>query len=366
MKVIIDTNIVIDALYDRINNCLMIIDLANKNKITPVISQELEREYSLIAGKVILNSMRDSFKAGTLKAESFDAAQDVLRSLHKNINKLILDHSQRCTVTSNKNISPDYGDNKIINLAIDSNSSCIITKNVAHFRCLEQRGITNNLGVPIKIMTPKQFNYYYKEHQVEIKKEMERVNIIEKYISEFKQAKYWSYEDAKVIDNINVRFGKFLSVEQLRHLSSHYFAEVDKLNDIISNINKTAGALKEAEGWISKYDINKNTVGAYESAKLLKPVSKTDYEFTKNEMSVAKGFLTQLGIKDRSDYSSKLANNNRDRAKLPELEKELAKSKNIHQMFSQAVSVINKSVDKDISITKDLVKEHTKVIDIDR
>jgi predicted nucleic acid-binding protein len=72
--------------------------------------------------------------------------------------KIIMDNSRHIAVKSNQAIcDADPSDDKIINLAIDANCGTIVTKNISHFRCLEEKDVRTKKGRKIEVYTPQQF-----------------------------------------------------------------------------------------------------------------------------------------------------------------------------------------------------------------
>lgn len=352
MKVIIDTNIIVDAIYSKINNCIKILDYADKGYITPVTSLELEKEYNLVAGKVLLNAMKDQFLSGSLTASHFDVAQEELYRYHNQINRILINKAEKYAIESNRSISPDKDDNKIINLAIDSNSRAIITKNVAHFRCVEEKSIKNLNGELIMIMTPKQFTRYFKEHKKEFLKDSSRINTISLYQGDFKAAKHWTYEDTKVISDVNNHFGKVLSIVEIRNKYKEYTEKLSSLNMELLRIEDKSKSLKEIETWVNDYEKNLKQLGELEKSFMNKVFRKEEIASVKKDISIIKDMLNRYDVKDRSDYERLLSLHNKELEKKAVLENDIDVCKSSIALLSNAMDAINKALLKDASLEK--------------
>lgn len=352
MKVIIDTNIIVDAIYEKKSNCIRILDYADKGYITPVTSLELEKEYNLVAGKVLLNAMKDEFLSGNLTANHFDLAQEELYRYHNKINSILINKAEKHTIESNKDISPDKDDNKIINLAIDSNSSAIITKNIAHFRCVEKENVKNLNGEPIMIMTPKQFTRYFREHKKEFIRNSSRINTINKYLTDFKAAKHWTYEDTKVICNLNDHFGRVFSIVEIKDKYKEFTDKLSSLNTKLLSIENNSKKLKEVANLINDYEKSKSIIKNIEKSFINKILHKDELDNAIRDMKVTENLLHQHGIKDRADYEKLLSFHMKELEYKPVLEKDIAECKENISLLSNTVDVVNKALLKEASIEK--------------
>lgn len=362
MRAVIDTNIIIDALYERVTNCQRILDLAEKNKITPVVSQELEREYSLIAGKVILKSMQNSFKDNTLSEASFDKAQGDLYNIHRDINRFVLHNAERHAVMNHKDISPDYDDNKVINLAIESNCRTIITKNIADFRCVEQQGIKNVEGKSIMIMTPKQFMKYYEEHTKEIELEQEHIKTVNLYKSEFKQAKYFTQDDTKALMDLNNQLKKFTPIKDILNSYKITKAQISKISSQLDKIEDMDKQLQSLNSKMNEYEKHKAEVDKYEGSLLSKLMRKEGYEEVRLKMDRCETYLKSNGICSREDLDKQRS----ELAKMLSTKTELAHNINDLNMslsvFTKAIEAINRALMREQPITI----EHERTIALER
>jgi predicted nucleic acid-binding protein len=122
MEVIVDTNILIDAIFDQLNceDCWEILHLIRKKDITPIMSKGLLKEYMFIPSKVVLNALVKTLNqkgfidsiAGKLMSTLYDCYGDVC--------EMLINNSKVVNVSSKgKFCIEDPEDDKIINLAID-------------------------------------------------------------------------------------------------------------------------------------------------------------------------------------------------------------------------------------------------------
>jgi predicted nucleic acid-binding protein len=173
MEVIIDTNVIMDAVFDQLDHedCWQILHLVRKGEITPVVSEGLSREYIFVPAKIVLNAISSKLQDNELKQNDIEESKTLLYQCCTDIAKIILNNSKVAKVTSNNKYSVDPSDDKIINLAIDSNCTLIITSNTKHFECVEEKHIKTKSGKEIEVYTPDQFvsNYRLIQHYLKSK-----------------------------------------------------------------------------------------------------------------------------------------------------------------------------------------------------
>ncbi len=130
MKIILDTNVLIDAINDDFSHTWKIIDLVLQGKIEAVASEKILKEYKLIIQR---NIKKEQDKQ---KLQDFIARVDVI-----NVNKKL-------------NIIPDDPeDEKFVECAVEANANYIISSD-AHLLNLQE--FQN-----IQILNPKDFWYKY-------------------------------------------------------------------------------------------------------------------------------------------------------------------------------------------------------------
>jgi len=130
MKIILDTNILIDATNDNFSFTWKIIDLVLQGKILAVASEKILKEYNLIIARNIKN------KNDKQKLEDFIARVEIIL-----VNKKL-------------NIIPDDPeDEKFVECAVEANADYIISSD-SHLLNLQKYQ-------NVKILNPKDFWYKY-------------------------------------------------------------------------------------------------------------------------------------------------------------------------------------------------------------
>ena len=165
MEVIVDTNILIDAIYDQLNNedCWEILRLIRCKDIVPVVSEGLLREYMVVPMNLSFMKLSDKFNKKTLTHQDFNDTKTLTYQCFSDISKLLANNSKMYKTTSSLQIcDEDPDDDKIINLAIDSNCTAIITKNITHFECIEKKNIKTKNGKDILVYKPEMFSNHFK------------------------------------------------------------------------------------------------------------------------------------------------------------------------------------------------------------
>ncbi len=135
MKIILDTNVLIDALHDNFSYTWRIIDLVLQDKLQAFASDKIFKEYRLIIDRIGINSKDKQ----TL--EKFFSKVNIVQPV-KNIKNVIPDDPQ---------------DEKFIACAVASRANYIISSD-AHLLRLEK--FKN-----IKILSPKDFWFEYKKQK---------------------------------------------------------------------------------------------------------------------------------------------------------------------------------------------------------
>lgn len=159
MEVIIDTNILMDAIFNQPENedCWEILHLIRKKDIVPVMCEGLHREYIFAPNKIIFRKLANKLILGELTADDFKDAEQACYECSTTLAKILTDNSKTYKTVSKYKISTDPDDDKIINLAYDANCTIIITKNMAHFECVEENHFKAKNGKAIEVYTPDQF-----------------------------------------------------------------------------------------------------------------------------------------------------------------------------------------------------------------
>lgn len=159
MEVIVDTNVFMDAIFDQLNNedCWQILYMVRRGDIIPVVSEGLFKEYVFVPAKICINSLKGKFEDRSLGPEDFDQASHDVYECCSTIMKIMTERAKHIKVTSRCKICPDSEDDKIINLAIDSDCHNIITKNISDLKCAEEAGTKTKSGKLIEVDTPENF-----------------------------------------------------------------------------------------------------------------------------------------------------------------------------------------------------------------
>lgn len=159
MEVIIDTNVFMYAIFDQLHNedCWEILHMVRKKEITPVVSEGLFREYVFVPAKMSIKILEQKFNDHSLELKDFNQANQDVYDCCSTMMKIMMDNSKNIVVTSKQKICPDPEDDKLINLAIDSNCNKIITKNMSDLKCAEDNCIRTKSGKIIEIDTPENF-----------------------------------------------------------------------------------------------------------------------------------------------------------------------------------------------------------------
>lgn len=159
MEVIIDTNVFIDAIFDQLKceDCWEILHLVRKKEIIPIVCEGLTNEYIFVPSKVAINCLKERFENKTLNAKDFKIFQDTAYECSTSMFKIISENSKWTEIKSNIKVCLHSADDKIVNLAIDSNCKTIITKNIRHFSPVEDKKVKTGDGKLIEIYTPEQF-----------------------------------------------------------------------------------------------------------------------------------------------------------------------------------------------------------------
>ncbi|CAB1249570.1 putative toxin-antitoxin system toxin component, PIN family [Clostridium sp. MT-14] len=160
MEVIVDTNILIDAIFDQLNceDCWEILHLIRKKDITPIMSKGLLKEYIFIPSKVVINALIKTLNQKGFIDSVVEELMATLYDCYSDVCEMIINNSKIVNVSSRgKFCIEDPEDNKIINLAIDSDCPIIITKNDRHFECVYHKQIKTCTGKQIEIYNPNNF-----------------------------------------------------------------------------------------------------------------------------------------------------------------------------------------------------------------
>lgn len=155
LEVIVDTNIIIGAIFNQFENedSWQILKLLRTNKIRPVVSEPLLREYQIAPTKMVIDTLFEDIKY----INALDI-QECKTDLYKCFGEIatIMFKARMVEVTSKRKECLDPEDDKLYNLAVDSNCSKIVTKNVYDFSPIDGKSKTKN-GKLIEIYTPSQF-----------------------------------------------------------------------------------------------------------------------------------------------------------------------------------------------------------------
>lgn len=148
-----------DAIFNQPENedCWEILHFIRQREIIPVMCEGLYREYIFVPTKIIFGELATKFKLKTLTADDFKILEQASYECSSTLAKIFSDNSKVFNVVSNHKLSEDNDDNKIINLAYDANCAIIITKNIIHFNCIEEKHFKTKKGKDIKVYTPEQF-----------------------------------------------------------------------------------------------------------------------------------------------------------------------------------------------------------------
>jgi putative PIN family toxin of toxin-antitoxin system len=165
MEVIVDTNVFVNAILDQLNNedCWEILRLVRCKQIKPVVSNGLLREYIFVPSKMGIAALEKKFNKDELDLKDFKAIQGAVYNCSDEMAKIMVGNCRMVEVTSKLKIcDSDPDDDKIVNLAIDSNCHTIITKNINDLKCVEENGIKTKSGRQIEVMTPETFTQCFK------------------------------------------------------------------------------------------------------------------------------------------------------------------------------------------------------------
>ena len=159
MEVVIDTCVFIDAIFDQLSNesCWEVLHLVRKKDIVPVICEGLANEYIFVPSKVAIETLKERFQHKSLVLKDFKVVQQNVYDCSSAMLKIIMDNSREVKVKSDiKACTLDPGDDKLINLATDANCGIIVTKNLRHFKCIEEKNLRTKSGLKIEVYTPQQ------------------------------------------------------------------------------------------------------------------------------------------------------------------------------------------------------------------
>lgn len=159
MEVIVDTCVFMNAVFDQLNHedCWQILRFIYEKKISPVICVELHREYFCTPQRVVHNEMAGMLKEKKLTPELFEEGTSQLLNYSLSISRII-EHARWVAVKSNLNVCVSHpADDKLVNLAYDSNCNYIITHNIRHLDAVKQKGTKTKSGKPIQVFTPEEF-----------------------------------------------------------------------------------------------------------------------------------------------------------------------------------------------------------------
>lgn len=143
LKVIVDTNVFVKAIFHRNQDAKELFRLKNNNKIRFVMNKEMQNELLVTFFKLLLETAKDITnipKLGTLLSLSLWQVMEI-------------DHNSKTTFCE------DSDDNKFIDCAIDGDVKYIITYD-AHLNSLADFLEEN---YKIKVLNPYQFLIEYKK-----------------------------------------------------------------------------------------------------------------------------------------------------------------------------------------------------------
>ncbi|MBI2426849.1 MAG: putative toxin-antitoxin system toxin component, PIN family [Candidatus Kerfeldbacteria bacterium] len=131
MRVVIDTNVLIDGVRDEMSPMYRIIEKCIEGKITPLMSSRIKREYTGKASQLI----------------SDEGYFDVLEDFY--------DSAEEVWVTTRVRESVDRQDNKFLEAAVDGEAAYVISSDADLTDLSEVRGV--------RIVTPAEFWNIYSD-----------------------------------------------------------------------------------------------------------------------------------------------------------------------------------------------------------
>ena len=165
MEVVVDTNVIMDAVFDQLDkeDCWEILMLIRKKEITLAMSRQLKMEYFFIPSRIAIRMLEEKFNDGKLTHALFKQVDSLVYDCMDKLSTIVDPNCRSVEVTSALKIcTEDPSDDKLVNLAIDANCEIIITENIRHLREVENQKIKNRSGQRIKVMTAGNFLIYHK------------------------------------------------------------------------------------------------------------------------------------------------------------------------------------------------------------
>jgi len=169
MQIILDTNIVIYGILDdgAHPDCWEILNLVRQQKLIPIISEAVVREYMFAPFEVIMSVIKEQLNNKELTEKFLNDCSNEFYNYSKQVSKLVITNSVQIDVKSNERILSDVEDNKFINISIDSNCGIIITENTNDFLIVKYNDYFTKNGTRIRIMKPTEFlNYFDKQKKI--------------------------------------------------------------------------------------------------------------------------------------------------------------------------------------------------------
>lgn len=142
IKVVVDTNVFINAIFHNDKSCQKILQYNNENRIRFCFNEYTNNELYYILGELLQKLMKD-----------------------KNVSKMLsrfgkmMYNIEKVEHNTNTNYSIDKSDNNFIDCCIDGKVGYLVTSDI-HLEDVREsvKDIKKKYGVDIKILSPLQFN----------------------------------------------------------------------------------------------------------------------------------------------------------------------------------------------------------------
>lgn len=168
MKIIIDTNVIINGIFfdDEYPECWDILYKIRQEKVVPLISVDVVREYMYAPFSALMNIAKNNLQNKELTVESLDDLQQIFYHYSAVVSKLLMINAEQIKVNTVYTTLTDNEDNKFVSLAIDSNCNIIITHNISDFQYVKSNDVFTKDGQKILIMHPDEFlDYFSKQNR---------------------------------------------------------------------------------------------------------------------------------------------------------------------------------------------------------
>lgn len=178
-------------------------------------------------------------------------------------------------------------------------------------------------------------------HAVKALQNKELREFFKEYEKHFPHAKYLTYEDMKTIKDVNERFGRMASVQEIRAMRYNYGSRIDEINSELTKIEANSKRISEAKQAMATIDKYKDIADKWESKIFGKAKFQQEFAWEKQEFDNATAKLKKLGVNSVADLRIQESSHERNVRNIkPKLEVERTRITPAFNMVSAALRAL--------------------------